>query len=121
MGSGIFVSIRDSQCTGQVRDEFHKPGNKKRPFLTKRPFAKLCKSRGQSPAIGSGMLSTVGTGTDGVQLVMRPFPGARLVMGIALNATKNDGAGTAVQEVMMAHVATRTLTDPTSWGTLTLR
>jgi hypothetical protein len=52
-------------------------------------------------------------------LGLTPFPG--LVIGIALNANDNDTPGTAVQEVMMSHVATRTLTDPTGWGTLTLR
>ena len=36
-------------------------------------------------------------------------------------ANDNDTPGTAVQEVMKSHVATRTLTDPTGWGTLTLR
>jgi hypothetical protein len=44
-----------------------------------------------------------------------------LVVGIALNANDNDTPGTAVQEVMKSHVATRTLIDPTGWGTLTLR
>jgi hypothetical protein len=43
-----------------------------------------------------------------------------MVMGLALNANDNDTPGTAAQEVMMSHVASRTLTDPTSWGTLTL-
>ena len=44
-----------------------------------------------------------------------------MVLGLALNANDNDTPGTAVQEVMKSHVATRTLTDPTGWGTLTLR
>lgn len=48
-----------------------------------------------------------------------PSPG--LVMGLALNANDNDSPGTAVQEVMMSHVSTRTLTNPTTWGTLTLK
>jgi hypothetical protein len=48
-------------------------------------------------------------------------PQAGLVMGAALNANDNDTVGTAVQEVMMSHVATRTLRDPTGWGTLTLK
>jgi hypothetical protein len=52
-------------------------------------------------------------------LNLTPAPG--LVIGLALNASDNDGPGTAVQEVMMSHVASRTLTDPTSWGTLTLK
>ncbi|GAB4269444.1 MAG: hypothetical protein Kow0080_13090 [Candidatus Promineifilaceae bacterium] len=48
-----------------------------------------------------------------------PAPG--LVMGLALNANDNDSPGTAVQEVMMSHISTRTLTNPTTWGTLTLK
>lgn len=48
-------------------------------------------------------------------------PSAGLVIGIALNANDNDSPGTAAQEVMMSHVATRTLTDPSGWGTLTLQ
>lgn len=48
-------------------------------------------------------------------------PGPGLVIGLALNASDNDSQGTAVQEVMKSNIATRTLTDPTSWGTLTLR
>ena len=52
-------------------------------------------------------------------LNVTPSPG--LVMGIALNANDNDTPGTAVQEVMKSHVSTRTFTNPTTWGTLTLR
>ena len=48
-------------------------------------------------------------------------PRAGLVLGMALNANDNDTPETAVQEVMMSHIATRTLTDPTTWGTLVLR
>jgi hypothetical protein len=48
-------------------------------------------------------------------------PEAGLIIGIALNANDNDTPNTAVQEVMMSHIASRTLTDPTSWGTLLLR
>jgi len=51
-------------------------------------------------------------------LALTPQPG--LMLGIALNANDNDTPETAVQEVMMSHVPARTLTDPTSWGTLTL-
>lgn len=51
-------------------------------------------------------------------LLLAPTPG--LVMGLALNANDNDTPGAGAQEVMVSHVATRTLTDPTSWGTLTL-
>ncbi len=48
-------------------------------------------------------------------------PSVDMVLGLALNANDNDTPGTAVQEVMKSHVATRTLTDPTGWGTLVLR
>jgi hypothetical protein len=48
-------------------------------------------------------------------------PQEGLVIGIALNANDNDTPGPAVQEVMMSHVSTRTLTDPRGWGTLTLK
>lgn len=43
------------------------------------------------------------------------------VYGLALNANDNDTPGTAIQEVMMSNVSTRTLRDPRTWGTLTLR
>jgi hypothetical protein len=52
---------------------------------------------------------------------MNLAPAEGMVLGLALNANDNDTPGTAVQEVMKSHVATRTLTDPTGWGTLTLR
>jgi hypothetical protein len=52
---------------------------------------------------------------------LEKVPERDLIIGIALNANDNDTAGTAVQEVMMSHVATRTLRDPTGWGTLTLK
>jgi serine/threonine-protein kinase len=52
------------------------------------------------------------------QLSVAPQPG--LVIGIALNATDNDTPGTAVQELLLSHVPGRLLTDPSSWGTLTL-
>jgi hypothetical protein len=48
-------------------------------------------------------------------------PEAGFVMGVALNANDDDVPGTAVQEVMMSHVSTRTLRNPTGWGTLTLK
>jgi hypothetical protein len=47
-------------------------------------------------------------------------PAAGLTLGLALNANDNDTPGTAVQEVMMSHMPNRTLTNPTTWGTLTL-
>jgi hypothetical protein len=50
---------------------------------------------------------------------LTPAPG--LLLGLALNANDNDTPGTAVQEVMMSHVSTRTLTNPAGWGTLLLR
>lgn len=48
-------------------------------------------------------------------------PSEGLTIGLALNANDNDTAGTAVQEVMMSHMPNRTLTDPTTWGTLALK
>jgi hypothetical protein len=48
-------------------------------------------------------------------------PAEGLVIGLALNANDNDSPGTAVQEIMKSHIATRTLTDPSGWGTLTLQ
>lgn len=45
-------------------------------------------------------------------------PGLR--MGIALNVNDNDTPGTAVQEVMMSHIATRRFSDPSSWGMIIL-
>ncbi len=48
-------------------------------------------------------------------------PAAGLVTGLSLNVSDNDTPGAAVQEIMKSHVSARTLTDPTSWGTLTLR
>ncbi len=45
-------------------------------------------------------------------------PAAGLVIGAALNVNDNDKPGTAVQEVMKSHVATRQFRDPTTWGTL---
>ncbi|MBK9050928.1 MAG: hypothetical protein IPL78_08440 [Chloroflexi bacterium] len=48
-------------------------------------------------------------------------PSNGLVMGLAVNVNDNDQVGQAVQEVMKSSVSTRTLTNPTSWGTLTLR
>jgi hypothetical protein len=47
-------------------------------------------------------------------------PVVGLVLGAAFNVTDNDRVGTAVQEVLYSHVATRTLLSPNSWGTLTL-
>jgi hypothetical protein len=52
---------------------------------------------------------------------LEKVPEPDLIVGVALNANDNDTPGTAVQEVMMSHVATRTLRDPTGWGTLTLK
>ncbi|WP_420629424.1 sugar-binding protein [Candidatus Leptofilum sp.] len=48
-------------------------------------------------------------------------PSEELTIGLALNANDNDTPETAVQEVMMSHMPNRTLTNPTTWGTLTLR
>ena len=49
------------------------------------------------------------------------IPSAGLVIGLSLNANDNDSIGTAVQEIMKSHVPNRTLTDPSSWGSLTLQ
>ncbi len=48
-------------------------------------------------------------------------PQSGMILGLALNVNDNDTPGTAVQELMLSHIPTRTLTDPTTWGTLTLR
>ncbi len=48
-------------------------------------------------------------------------PATGMIIGIALNASDNDTPGTAVQEVMISHMPNRTLTNPTTWGTLTLK
>lgn len=47
-------------------------------------------------------------------------PAAGLAIGAAFNVNDNDTPGTAVQEVMKSHVATRAFRDPTSWGRLVL-
>lgn len=44
-----------------------------------------------------------------------------MVIGLALNANDNDSPNSAIQEVMKSHIASRTLTDPSGWGTLILR
>jgi serine/threonine protein kinase len=43
-----------------------------------------------------------------------------LVVGLALNVNSNDTPGTARQEIMVSNVPGRTLTNPATWGTLTL-
>lgn len=48
-------------------------------------------------------------------------PTVGLIVGAAFNVNDNDTAGTAVQEVMKSHVATRAFRNPSSWGSLTLR
>ena len=48
-------------------------------------------------------------------------PAAGMVIGAAFNVNDNDTPGTAVQEVMKSHIATRAFRAPTSWGSLTLR
>ena len=48
-------------------------------------------------------------------------PSEGLIIGLALNANDNDSVGTAVQEVMVSNMPNRTLTNPTTWGTLTLK
>ncbi|MCC7362486.1 MAG: hypothetical protein IT317_23600 [Anaerolineales bacterium] len=49
---------------------------------------------------------------------LTPTGGLRL--GFALNSSDDDQPGVAVQESMISTVSTRTLTDPTTWGTLQL-
>jgi hypothetical protein len=48
-------------------------------------------------------------------------PSEGLIIGLSLNANDNDTPGTAVQEVMVSNMPNRTLTNPTTWGTLTLK
>lgn len=48
----------------------------------------------------------------------RPPAGTRL--GIALSVSDNDTPGTAVQELVLSHIATRRWSTPSSWGTATL-
>jgi hypothetical protein len=47
-------------------------------------------------------------------------PSGGLRFGFALNSSDDDQPGVAVQESMISTVSTRTLTDPTTWGTLQL-
>ena len=71
----------------------------------------------QARQVGTGYILEAAIPWGDLNLV----PSVGLVIGLALNATDNDSPGTAVQEVMKSHISTRTLTDPTGWGTLTLR
>jgi hypothetical protein len=71
--------------------------------------------RAQKTATGYALEAAV----PWIDVSVKPEEG--LIIGIALNANDNDTPGTAVQEVMMSHVSTRTLTDPSGWGTLTLK
>jgi hypothetical protein len=47
-------------------------------------------------------------------------PQGGVTFGFALNVSDNDTPGTQVQESMVSSVNTRTLLDPTTWGTLRL-
>ena len=47
-------------------------------------------------------------------------PTGGLRLGFALNSSDDDQGGVAVQASMISTVSTRTLTDPTTWGTLQL-
>lgn len=47
-------------------------------------------------------------------------PAAGMQLGLALNANDNDSPGEARQEVMMSNQPGRTLTNPSTWGTLIL-
>ncbi len=49
---------------------------------------------------------------------LTPVDGARY--GFALSVSDNDAAGTATQQSMVSSVSTRTLVNPTTWGTLIL-
>jgi hypothetical protein len=49
---------------------------------------------------------------------LAPAPGMRF--GFALNSSDNDQPGVASQESMLSTVGTRTLLNPTTWGTLQL-
>jgi len=46
----------------------------------------------------------------------KPTPNTR--MGFAINLSDNDASGQAVQQTMLSNDPFRTLTDPTTWGTL---
>jgi hypothetical protein len=48
-----------------------------------------------------------------------PYKGMR--MGFAFSVSDNDQPGNAIQESMVSSAAGRTLTDPTSWGEVTLK
>lgn len=50
---------------------------------------------------------------------LTPAAGTRL--GVALNANDNDSPGVARQEVMMSSAQGRTLTNPSTWGTMVLQ
>ena len=47
-------------------------------------------------------------------------PEEGMVLGLALNANDNDQPGEAVQEIMLSNMASRTLTNPQTWGQLVL-
>lgn len=47
-------------------------------------------------------------------------PTANMILGAAFSLNDLDTPGTAVQELMLSHVATRRWSDPSSWGTLEL-
>jgi hypothetical protein len=72
----------------------------------------------QIAALSSGSGYTLEAAIPWQDLGITPEPGLR--MGIALNVNDNDTPDTAVQEVMMSHVATRKFNDPSSWGSIIL-
>src|SRR3990172_12453508 len=49
---------------------------------------------------------------------LTPVEGGRY--GFALSISDNDAEGTAAQQSMVSSVSTRTLTNPTTWGTLAM-
>lgn len=78
-------------------------------------------------APGHGVLVAAVPQSDGYTLEARiPWsdlnyvPGVGQSLGVALNVNDNDTPGTAAQEVMMSHVSTRTLRNPSTWGVLRL-
>jgi hypothetical protein len=48
-------------------------------------------------------------------------PAANLVIGAAFSINDLDTPGTAVQELMLSHIASRRWLDPSSWGSLQLQ
>lgn len=73
--------------------------------------------RVQAQQMGNGYL--LEAAIPWADLNLHPVGGERL--GLALNATDNDTPNTAVQELFISNVEGRQLTNPSSWGSLTLQ